>query len=48
MLPLNKTFFFWPGKASMEFLPPIDPKDFQDAGSLKKFVFDLMWKELSK
>jgi 1-acyl-sn-glycerol-3-phosphate acyltransferase len=47
MLPLNKTFFFWPGKASMEFLAPIDPKDFQDAGSLKKFVFDLMWKELS-
>jgi hypothetical protein len=31
----------------MEFLAPIDPKDFQDAASLKKFVFDLMWKELS-
>jgi 1-acyl-sn-glycerol-3-phosphate acyltransferase len=46
MLPLDKTFFFWPGKASMEFLAPIDPKDFQDAGALKKFVFDLMWKEL--
>ncbi|MFZ9588977.1 MAG: lysophospholipid acyltransferase family protein [Chitinophagaceae bacterium] len=47
MLPLDKTFFFWPGKASMEFLAPINPKDFQDAGDLKKFVFDLMWKELS-
>jgi 1-acyl-sn-glycerol-3-phosphate acyltransferase len=47
MLPLNKTFFFWPGKASMEFLEPIDPKDFQDAGALKKFVFDLMWEKLS-
>ena len=47
MLPLDKTFFFWPGKASMEFLAPIDPKDFQDAGALKKFVFDQMWKELS-
>jgi len=32
----------------MEFLAPIDPKDFQDAGALKKFVFDLMWKELSR
>jgi 1-acyl-sn-glycerol-3-phosphate acyltransferase len=48
MLPLNKPFFFWPGKASMEFLAPIDPKEFQDASSLKKYVFDLMWKELSK
>jgi 1-acyl-sn-glycerol-3-phosphate acyltransferase len=48
MLPLNKSFFFWPGKASMEFLAPIDPKEFQDASSLKKYVFDLMWKELSK
>jgi 1-acyl-sn-glycerol-3-phosphate acyltransferase len=48
MLPLNKTFFFWPGKASMELLAPIDPKEFQDASSLKKYVFDLMWKELSK
>jgi 1-acyl-sn-glycerol-3-phosphate acyltransferase len=48
MLPLNKSFFFWPGKASMEFLAPIDPKEFQDANSLKKYVFDLMWKELSK
>jgi 1-acyl-sn-glycerol-3-phosphate acyltransferase len=47
MLPLNKTFFFWPGKASMEFLEPIDPKDFQDAGALKRFVFDLMWEKLS-
>lgn len=48
MLPLNKTFFFWPGKASMEFLAPIDPKDFEDATSLKKYVFDKMWQELSK
>ena len=48
MLPLNKTFYFWPGKASMEFLAPIDPKDFQEVASLKKYVFDLMWNELSK
>lgn len=48
MLPLNKRFFFWPGKASMEFLAPIDPKDFTDASALKKHVFDLMWNALSK
>jgi len=48
MLPLDKTFFFWPGKASMEFLPPVDPADFSNAASLKKHVFDLMWTELSK
>jgi 1-acyl-sn-glycerol-3-phosphate acyltransferase len=48
MLPLNKTFFFWPGKASMEFLPPVDPADFPDAATLKKHVFQLMWNELNK
>jgi 1-acyl-sn-glycerol-3-phosphate acyltransferase len=48
MLPLNKTFFFWPGKASMEFLSPVDPADFPDATTLKKHVFQLMWNELSK
>ena len=48
MLPLNKTFFFWPGKASMEFLSPVDPADFSDALALKKHVFQLMWNELSK
>ncbi|MEY2587947.1 MAG: hypothetical protein RLY11_1796, partial [Bacteroidota bacterium] len=30
MLPNNKTLYFWPGKISMEFLSPIDPKDFGD------------------
>ena len=48
MLPLDKTFFFWPGKASMEFLHPVDPADFPDASTLKKHVFQLMWNELSK
>lgn len=48
MLPLDKTFFFWPGKASMEFLPAVDPADFPNAATLKKHVFDLMWTELSK
>jgi hypothetical protein len=48
MLPFDKTFFFWPGKASMEFLSPVDPADFSDAVTLKKHVFQLMWNELSK
>jgi 1-acyl-sn-glycerol-3-phosphate acyltransferase len=48
MLPLDKTFYFWPGKASMEFLTPIDPADFADVATLKKHVFDQMWTELSK
>ena len=48
MLPFDKTFYFWPGKASMEFLSPVDPSDFPDVATLKKHVFDLMWTELSK
>jgi len=48
MLPHNKTFFFWPGKVSMEFLPAIDPKDFASAGEMKEFVFNLMWERLEK
>lgn len=43
MLPHNKTFFFWPGKASMQFLPAIDPKDFASAAAMKEHVFQLMW-----
>jgi 1-acyl-sn-glycerol-3-phosphate acyltransferase len=43
MLPHNKSFFFWPGKASMQFLPPIDPKDFASATEMKEHVFQLMW-----
>lgn len=48
MLPHNKTFFFWPCKVSMEFLPAIDPKDFASAGEMKEFVFNLMWESLEK
>ena len=47
MLPLDKTFFFWPGKASMEFLEAVDPKDFQDQHALKQYIFKLMWDKLS-
>jgi len=43
MLPHNKSFFFWPGKASMQFLPSIDPKDFASAAEMKEHVFQLMW-----
>ncbi|MEY3576854.1 MAG: hypothetical protein RL394_436 [Bacteroidota bacterium] len=43
MLPHNKSFFFWPGKASMQFLPAIDPKDFASATEMKEHVFQLMW-----
>ncbi|MFN5020228.1 MAG: lysophospholipid acyltransferase family protein [bacterium] len=43
MLPHNKSFFFWPGKASMQFLPAIDPKDFASAAEMKEHVFQLMW-----
>jgi 1-acyl-sn-glycerol-3-phosphate acyltransferase len=47
MLPHDKSFFFWPGKVSMEFLDPIDPKSFANAGEMKQHVFDVMWTELS-
>jgi 1-acyl-sn-glycerol-3-phosphate acyltransferase len=43
MLPHNKSFFFWPGKASMQFLPAIDPKNFVSASAMKDHVFQLMW-----
>jgi 1-acyl-sn-glycerol-3-phosphate acyltransferase len=43
MLPHNKSFFFWPGKASMQFLPAIDPNDFASATEMKEHVFQLMW-----
>lgn len=48
MLPHDKTFFFWPGKLSMTFLDPIDPKKFENTQALKQHVFDVMWKELEK
>jgi len=43
MLPHNKSFFFWPGKANMQFLPAIDPKDFSSAAAMKEHIFQLMW-----
>lgn len=42
MLPTNKTFYFWPGKISMQFLQPIDPKAFKDLDELKEHVHKIM------
>ena len=41
VLPNNKTFYFWPGKIEMHFLPPITPSS-QNVEQLKEKVFDLM------
>lgn len=48
MLPNNKTLYFWPGKISMEFLSPIDPKDFGDVTALKEYVFKTMMEKLTR
>jgi 1-acyl-sn-glycerol-3-phosphate acyltransferase len=48
MLPNNKTLYFWPGKISMEFLSPIDPKDFGDVTELKEYVFKKMMERLTR
>lgn len=48
MLPHDKSFFFWPGKAKMEFLPAVDPKEFATPGDMKDHVFNLMWERLEK
>lgn len=48
MLPNNKTLYFWPGKISMEFLSPIDPKDFDDITALKEYVFKTMMGKLTR
>ncbi|MBM3444953.1 MAG: 1-acyl-sn-glycerol-3-phosphate acyltransferase [Bacteroidetes bacterium] len=42
MLPTNKTFYFWPGTISMQFLLPIDPKEFSNLNALKEHVHKVM------
>lgn len=42
MLPTKKTLYFWPGKISMQFLEPIDPKNFNDLTALKEHVYNTM------
>lgn len=47
MLPHDKSFFFWPGKATMTFLDPIDPDAFDSAKEMKDHVFEVMWNALA-
>lgn len=48
MLPHQKSFYFWPGKASMTFLPSISPSLFATAAEMKEHVFQLMWEKISE
>ena len=41
VLPRNKTFYFWPHKVEMHFLPPISPKD-RTIESIKEEAFQKM------
>lgn len=41
VLPNNKTFYYWPGKIEMHFLPPIPP-DGSTTEQLKEKVFGIM------
>lgn len=41
VMPLNKSFFFWPQKVEMHFLPPLSPLN-KTPQALKEEVFDVM------
>lgn len=45
ILPPKKTFYFWPGKVEMHFLPAVETAHLksEDAKALKEKVFILMW-----
>ena len=45
VLPLHKTFYFWPSRIEMHFLDPVDTTglEISDVKKLKQTVFDLMW-----
>lgn len=45
VLPMNKTFFFWPSKVEMHFLAPVETAhlNLSETKQLKQQVFDLMW-----
>jgi len=49
-LPANRFFFFWPGKVSMKFLPPVETAALQleDVKMLKEKIFQQMWEEISE
>jgi 1-acyl-sn-glycerol-3-phosphate acyltransferase len=38
----RKTFFFWPAKMELHYLPPVSPQNFSSVESLKQHVFNLM------
>jgi len=40
-LPLHKSFYFWPGKIELHFLPAVEPKEFS-AEELKEKIFARM------
>lgn len=40
-MPIDKTFFLWPTKLQMDFLPPVSPEGL-DAKLLKDKVYDIM------
>jgi 1-acyl-sn-glycerol-3-phosphate acyltransferase len=48
MLPYDKKFYFWPGKASMKFLEPVSPSGFENASDFKAYIFNLMWREIQR
>lgn len=50
VLPVNKTFFFWPSKVEMHFLDPVETAHLTiaDTKQLRQQVFDLMWKYIEE
>ncbi len=50
VLPVNKTFFFWPSKIEMHFLAPVETAHLSiaDTKQLRQQVFDLMWKYIEE
>ncbi|MEQ1799258.1 MAG: 1-acyl-sn-glycerol-3-phosphate acyltransferase [Lacibacter sp.] len=50
VLPMNKTFFFWPSKIEMHFLAPVETAhlNITDTKQLRQEVFDLMWKYIEE
>ena len=38
----RKTFFWWPSKVELHYLPPVSPQNFSSAESLKQHVFNLV------
>ena len=50
VMPVNKTFFFWPSKIEMHFLNPVETAHLSitDTKQLRQQVFDLMWKYIEE